>query len=208
MCVDCGNNSCSGNCNVIPKGLRGPRGYKGDTGATGPKGDRGITGSQGPQGSPGIPGMPGTSGGSGTIGPQGPTGPTGPGGLPGANGINGTNGMPGVKGDTGERGEKGETGNDGSSVTSTPNSGLGSCGGYDIKTLKYDGSLLANNPLYNGCNGKSGRGVATFVQATQPTNAQVASLYAGINGFSAPDYIVSGSYNASNLRAGDIWIKP
>ena len=208
MCVDCGNNSCSGNCNVIPKGLRGPRGYKGDQGDKGEKGDRGLTGSQGPAGTPGANGLQGPAGGPGTLGLPGPQGPPGNPGLPGSNGINGTNGLPGAKGDTGDTGPKGDQGDDGSSVTATANSGLGNCGGYDIKTIKFDGTLLSNSPLYNGCNGKSGRGVAVFVRATAPTNATLAADYAGINGFTAPDYIVVGAYNASQLRPGDIWIKP
>lgn len=209
MCVDCGNNSCSGNCNVIPKGLRGPRGYKGDQGDKGEKGDRGITGSQGPEGSSGNNGPQGIPGNSGTMGPTGPQGPPGNPGLPGTNGINGTNGIQGIQGLTGSTGPQGEAGTNGDSVVVEASASIGACGGYNLKTISgLNGTVTQNSPVYNGCDGKSGRGVAVFVRATAPTNAILASDYAGIRGFTAPDYIVDGAYDASHIRPGDIWIKP
>jgi hypothetical protein len=110
MCVKCNDNSCTGHCNSLPKGLRGPRGYQGEKGD---KGDTGATGLVGPQGPQGLQGLPGTGGGVGVQGPQGPMGlqgPAGAPGLPGANGINGTNGLPGPIGLTGPTGATGDAG--------------------------------------------------------------------------------------------------
>jgi hypothetical protein len=116
MCVKCNDNSCTGHCNSLPKGLRGPRGYQGEKGDKGDKGDAGLVGPQGPQGIQGLPGIGGGLGVQGTQGPIGTQGATGANGLPGANGINGTNGLPGPPGltgptgATGNQGEKGEVG--------------------------------------------------------------------------------------------------
>ena len=209
MCENCKDNSCLGNCNVIPKGLRGPRGHTGEKGDVGEKGNTGLTGSQGPQGTPGNNGLPGSIGLNGTMGPIGPQGVPGNPGLPGANGINGTNGTQGIQGLIGVTGAQGNPGTNGDTVIVEPSSGIGSCGGYNLKTVSgTTGAVTLTSPLYNGCNGKAGRGVAVFVRATAPTNAILASDYAGISGFTAPDYIVDGAYDASHIRPGDIWIKP
>lgn len=110
MCVKCNDNSCTGHCNSLPKGLRGPRGYQGEKGDKGDKGDTGLVGPQGPQGIQGLPGIGGGLGVQGTQGPIGTQGATGAPGLPGANGINGTNGLPGPMGMTGAAGATGDAG--------------------------------------------------------------------------------------------------
>lgn len=200
---------CENGCAPLPKGLRGPRGFQGEKGDQGKKGDRGITGAQGPQGNPGNNGLKGDTGLKGDKGEKGDKGDQGSPGLPGSNGISGTNGIQGIQGVQGEVGPKGEDGLNGNTVQSVYSSAIGDCGGYKLNTLSGDdGTIISSYDVYNGCNGKSGRGVAVFVQATQPTDANVAANYSGINGFTAPDYIVAGSYDASKVRAGDIWIKP
>jgi len=110
MCVKCNDNSCTGHCHSLPKGLRGPRGYQGEKGDKGDKGDTGLVGPQGPSGAQGIPGIAGGLGLQGVQGPIGAQGPTGSPGLPGANGINGTNGLPGPMGMTGPAGASGDAG--------------------------------------------------------------------------------------------------
>ena len=110
MCVKCNDASCSGHCNSLPKGLRGPRGYQGEKGDKGDKGDTGLVGPQGPSGAQGIPGTAGGFGLQGVQGPIGAQGSAGSPGLPGANGINGTNGLPGPMGMTGAAGANGDTG--------------------------------------------------------------------------------------------------
>lgn len=110
MCVKCNDNSCTGHCHSLPKGLRGPRGYQGEKGDKGDKGDTGLVGPQGPSGAQGIPGIAGGLGLQGVQGPIGAQGPAGSPGLPGANGINGTNGLPGPMGMTGPAGATGDTG--------------------------------------------------------------------------------------------------
>lgn len=204
---------CEDECTPIPKGIRGPRGFKGDKGETGPQGPIGIQGAQGPTGAQGNPGIPGQ------IGPQGPKGDTGakgePGtpGLPGSNGISGTNGLQGASGPQGEKGDKGPNGDNGDSVqmSTAPVSGAAPCGGALLKNINgKTGGTMSTITIKNGCDGKSGRGVAVFVRSTPPTDAILASDYAGIHGFTAPDYInqTGPTYNAGVLRAGDIWIKP
>lgn len=110
MCVKCNDNSCTGHCNSLPKGLRGPRGYQGEKGDKGDKGDTGLIGPQGPQGVQGLAGVNGGFGIQGIQGPIGAQGATGAAGLPGANGINGTNGIDGPPGATGKPGAAGDAG--------------------------------------------------------------------------------------------------
>ena len=110
MCVKCNDNSCTGHCNSLPKGLRGPRRYQGEKGDKGDKGNTGLIGPQGPQGVQGLAGVNGGFGIQGTQGPIGAQGATGAAGLPGANGINGTNGTDGPPGATGKPGAAGDTG--------------------------------------------------------------------------------------------------
>ena len=110
MCVKCNDTSCTGHCNSLPKGLRGPRGHQGEKGDKGDKGNTGLVGPQGPQGIQGLAGVNGGFGIQGIQGPIGAQGTTGAAGLPGANGINGTNGLPGPMGMTGAAGATGDAG--------------------------------------------------------------------------------------------------
>lgn len=54
-----------------------------------------------------------------------------------------------------------------------------------------------------GINGLSGRGVAVFIQSTQPTPADFNALYGTVEGFGV-NYI-SGN---NQIKAGDLWIEP
>lgn len=55
----------------------------------------------------------------------------------------------------------------------------------------------------NGTNGLHGRGVAVFVQSTQPTSANFNTNYGTVPGFGT-SFIPNTGANA--IKAGDIWI--
>jgi hypothetical protein len=61
---------------------------------------------------------------------------------------------------------------------------------------------VTGTPGTNGTNGYSGRGVAVFVQSTEPTLTDFNTLYGTVQGFGV-NYI-SGN---NQIKAGDIWIE-
>ena len=203
---DCKDDKCGESC----RGLRGPRGYKGDKGDKGENGANGQTGPEGPQGVTGPTGPQGPKGDQGPQGDkgeQGDPGPTGPPGTPGAPGADGLAGAAGADGTNGVAGDPGKNGNyAGGQYDAT----LGPENQGGTKITIYDGesgSPLSEFQILNGINGKSGRGVAAFVQTGQPTDGDVVLQYAGIPGFTV-DQVDLPQYQGNRLRPGDIWIKP
>ena len=70
----------------------------------------------------------------------------------------------------------------------------------------YDGVTATLISSYDFCNPKTGRGIAVFTNyAVAPTDANLATLYANVDGFCKPGTFITGS---DVLKAGDIWIKP
>ena len=105
------------------------------------------------------------------------TGLTGPIGLTGPQGPIGPSGLVGSAGLPGANGISGTNGNDGA-----------------------PGATGAQGLI--GDTGFSGRGVAVFVQTSQPTAADFTTQYGGIDGFGVN--FIPGN-NA--IRPGDIWIQ-
>ena len=82
--------------------------------------------------------------------------------------------------------------------------GLPGANGID-GTNGNDGAPGATGPQgLQGDQGYSGRGVAVFVQTSQPTAADFSTLYGSVEGFGVN--FIPGSGNDS-LRPGDIWIQ-
>ena len=207
MGKNCEHDECGESC----RGLRGPRGYKGDkgdkgnngsNGQTGPAGPAGPTGPAGPKGDQGIQGVKGEKG------EQGEPGTPGPPGTPGASGADGLAGASGADGTNGTPGDPGKNGNYAGGVYSAT-LGPENQGGTTITI--YDGesgSPLSDYEILNGVDGKSGRGVAVFVQDAKPEDSDLLFQYAQIPGYTVQQVNITGNYQANTLRAGDIWIKP
>jgi hypothetical protein len=198
-------------CNDDIRGQRGPRGYQGEKGIKGDGGSNGSNGPAGPVGPPGPVGPVGPVGPLGTPGDKGEPGDPGPAGPPGTAGNPGTDGNAGAAGSNGADGTPGDAGKDGNYTAGIYDESLGEQQqGGTILTI-YNGET--NQPesrfeILNGIDGKSGRGVAVFVQGTQPQDSDLVTQYDQIPGFTVQQLNVSGLFQADQLRAGDIWIKP
>ena len=83
--------------------------------------------------------------------------------------------------------------------------GLPYRGGRGSRGFKGDNGVNGANGTNgtNGTNGLHGRGVAIFVQSTQPTSANFNTKYGTVPGFGT-SFIPNTGANA--LKAGDIWI--
>lgn len=117
------------------------------------------------------------------VGPEGPEGKQGMQGLEGPKGDRGDQGPPGPPGPPGEKGNQGIMGPPG------PAGGQGNQG------------LPGLNGL-DGSDGLAGRGVAVFVQNTQPSVGDFNTLYGQVDGFGKNAIPGSGDF-----KAGDLWIK-
>ncbi|MEY2869889.1 MAG: hypothetical protein RIR01_2391 [Bacteroidota bacterium] len=206
MGKNCEHDECGESC----RGLRGPRGYKGDKGDKGNNGANGATGPagpQGPEGPQGPKGDKGDQGPKGDKGDKGEPGTVGPPGTPGGPGVDGVAGAAGADGKDGLPGAPGKNGNYTGGVYS-PTLGDQKQGGTIITV--YNGETttpISEFQILNGVNGKSGRGVAVFVQQNQPSDGDVITQYADIPGFTVDQVDISGVYQGDILRPGDIWIK-
>lgn len=196
-------------CGDSERGIRGPRGYKGDKGDKGEPGQNGSVGPSGPAGPAGPAGTKGDTGATGPIGPQGIQGVPGPPGAPGSTGAPGQDGDIGPAGAAGKDGLNGDPGENGNYVSAVADPTLAPNGGIIVSQYSgKDNSKMADFTILNGANGKSGRGVAVFVQPNPPVDNDVTAQYGAVPGFGI-DYInVSGTYEANKLRPGDLWIKP
>jgi len=118
-------------------------------------------------------------------GPQGEAGPQGPIGLQGPigeTGPAGPQGVPGVQGIPGPQGPQGIPGPAGPAGAPGPQGPIGP-----------DGN--------DGADGLVGRGVAVFVQSSEPTQDEFNNLYGEVDGFG-----VNGIPGSETFKPGDIWI--
>jgi hypothetical protein len=120
-----------------------------------------------------VEGPQGAVGPAGPTGPEGDLGPQGPEGAQGAPGIQGPAGPQGVQGIPGPAGSPGVPGVQG--------------------PIGPDGN--------DGADGLVGRGVAIFVQDTEPTQGDFDAQYGNVDGFG-----VNAIPGSNTFKPGDIWI--
>jgi hypothetical protein len=118
----------------------------------------------------------------GPEGPQGVTGEKGESGVQGPQGIPGPQGVPGIQGLQGSQGPQGIPGPAGPAGAPGPQG-------------------LQGNSGDDGEDGLTGRGIATFVINTEPTQTDFDSQYGNVPGFG-----INGLPGSETFKPGDLWI--
>lgn len=120
------------------------------------------------------------------------------GGIVGEEGKQGEQGIEGPEGPQGPQGPQGPPGPQGIQGLQGPQGVMGPAGPAGPQGLQ---GVQGPNGL-DGLNGLTGRGIAVFVQDTQPDEDDFDTLYGGVQGFG-----VNGIPGSETFRPGDLWLE-